>query len=150
MKKNTNMCKSSTPSAWHDIVQPALIAYKLNNKVNKLLDYYEGNGNEIRRNQVYSKALHLQKKSNKLLGISQQCLSSRRKTGGKGRVLVFSPALLRYYTMDFRKYLENRLMMKELQLMRAEDNNSPEEIISALFYVVKELRFIYKQLFWEK
>ena len=66
-----------------------------------------------------------------------------------GRVLVFSPALLRYYTMDFRKYLENRLMMKELQLMRAEDNRSPEEIISALFYVVKELRFIYKQLFWE-
>ena len=66
-----NMCKSSTPSAWHDIVQPALIAYKLNNKVNKLLDYYEGNGNEIRRNQAYSKAFHLQKKSNKLLGISQ-------------------------------------------------------------------------------
>ena len=51
--------------------------------------------------------------------------------------------------MDFKKYLENRLMMKELQLMRAEDNRSPEEIISALFYVVKELRFIYKQLFWE-
>ena len=67
-----------------------------------------------------------------------------------GRVLVFSPALLRYYPMDFKKYLENRLMMKELQLMRAEDNNSPEEIISALFYVVKELRYIYKQLFWEK
>ena len=52
--------------------------------------------------------------------------------------------------MDFKKYLENRLMMKELQLMRAEDNDSPEEVISALFYVVKELRFIYKQLFWEK
>ena len=67
-----------------------------------------------------------------------------------GRVLVFSPILLRYYTMDFRKYLENRLMMKELQLMRAEDNGSPQSIISALFYVVKELRFIYKQLFWEK
>ena len=72
------------------------------------------------------------------------------ETGGKGRVLVFSPILLRYYTMDFRKYLENRLMMKELQLMRAEDNNSPQSIISALFYVVKELRYIYKQLFWEK
>ena len=73
--------------------------------------------------------------------------------GGKqeerGRVLVFSPILFRYYSMDFKKYLENRLMMKELQLMRAEDNRSPEEIISALFYVVKELRFIYKQLFWE-
>ena len=72
--------------------------------------------------------------------------------GGKrerGRVLVFSPILFRYYAMDFRKYLENRLMMKELQLMRAEDKGSPQSIISALFYVVKELRFIYKQLFWE-
>ena len=68
----------------------------------------------------------------------------------KGRILVFSPILFRYYPMDFRKYLENRLMMKELQLMRAEDNGSSEEIISALFYVVKELRFMYKQLFWEK
>ena len=71
MKKNMNMCKSSTPSAWNDVLRPALMAYNLNNKVNKLLDYYEGNGNEIRRNQAYSKALHLQKKSNKLLGISQ-------------------------------------------------------------------------------
>ena len=71
MRKNMNMCKSSTPAAWHDIIKPALISYKLNNKVNKLLDYYEGNGDEIRRNQAYSKALHLQKKSNKLLGISQ-------------------------------------------------------------------------------
>ena len=73
--------------------------------------------------------------------------------GGKrerGRVLVFSPKLYRYYSMDFRKYLENRLMTKELQLMRAEDNESPQEVISALFYVVKELRFMYKQLFWEK
>ena len=51
--------------------------------------------------------------------------------------------------MDFRKYLDNRLMMKELQLMRAEDNESNKAIIDALFYVVKELRFIYKQLFWE-
>ena len=41
-------------------------------------------------------------------------------------------------------------MMKELQLMRAEDNGAHESAISALFYVVKELRFIYKQLFWEK
>jgi len=65
------MCKSSTPSAWNDVLKPALMAYKLNNKVDKLLDYYEGNGDETRRNQAYSKALHLQKKSNKLLGISQ-------------------------------------------------------------------------------
>ena len=66
MKKNMNMCKSSTPSAWNDVLKPALMAYNLNNKVDKLLDYYEGNGNEIRRNQAYSKALYLQKKSNKL------------------------------------------------------------------------------------
>ena len=71
MPRNLIMCKSSTPSAWSSVLKPALIAYKLNNKVNKLLDYYEGNGDEIRRNQAYSKALRLQKKSNKLLGISQ-------------------------------------------------------------------------------
>ena len=50
--------------------------------------------------------------------------------------------------MDFKKYLETRLMMKELQLMRAEDRNSHEAVITKLFTVVKELRFIYKQLFW--
>jgi len=65
------MCKSSTPGIWNLILKPAISAYNLNNKVDKLLDYYDGNGNEIRRNQAYSKALNLQKKSNKLLGISQ-------------------------------------------------------------------------------
>lgn len=40
--------------------------------------------------------------------------------------------------------------MKELQLMRAEDRGSPQSVITALFFIVKELRFIYKQLFWEK
>ena len=65
------MCKSSTPTVWHIVLKPVLTAYNINNKVNKLLDYYEGNGDEIRRNQAYSKALLLQKKSNKLLGISQ-------------------------------------------------------------------------------
>ena len=38
--------------------------------------------------------------------------------------------------------------MKELQLMRAEDNNAPRNVISRLFSVVKELRYIYKKLFW--
>ena len=51
--------------------------------------------------------------------------------------------------MDFKEYLEKRLMMKELQLMRAEDNNSHEAVITRLFTVVKELRFMYKQLFWK-
>jgi|TARA_Y100000593_G_scaffold57210_1_gene106503 hypothetical protein len=49
--------------------------------------------------------------------------------------------------MNFRKYLEQRLMMKELQLMRAEDKDSHPAVIARLFAVVKELRFIYKQLF---
>ena len=50
--------------------------------------------------------------------------------------------------MDFKKFIENRLMMKELQLMRAEDNGASSRVISRLFYVVKELRYIYKKLFW--
>ena len=52
--------------------------------------------------------------------------------------------------MDFKEYLENRLMMKELQLMKAEDKGAHEEVIKRLFAVVKELRFIYKQLFWKE
>ena len=50
--------------------------------------------------------------------------------------------------MDFKEYLKSRLMMKELQLMRAEENKSSDEVIRTLFIVVKELRFMYKQLFW--
>tara|TARA_R110000824_G_scaffold4623_8_gene22270 strand:- start:1584 stop:1751 length:168 start_codon:yes stop_codon:yes gene_type:complete len=52
--------------------------------------------------------------------------------------------------MDFKKYLENRLMMKELQLMKAEDKEAPSPIIERLFAVVKELRYIYKTLFWNE
>ena len=51
--------------------------------------------------------------------------------------------------MDFKKYIQDRLMMKELQLMRAEDNGASSRVISRLFYVVKELRYIYKKLFWK-
>ena len=51
--------------------------------------------------------------------------------------------------MDFKEYLEKRLMMKELQLMKAEDKGANEGVIIRLFSVVKELRFIYKQLFWK-
>ena len=39
-------------------------------------------------------------------------------------------------------------MMKEMQLMKVEDGVADEEVIKRLFAVVKELRFIYKQLFW--
>ena len=52
--------------------------------------------------------------------------------------------------MDFKRYLENRLMMKEMQLMRVENGAADEEVIKRLFAVVKELRFIYKQLFWRE
>ena len=51
--------------------------------------------------------------------------------------------------MDFKEYLKNRLMMKELQLMKAEDGNAPKIVIRTLFTVVKELRYIYKKLFWK-
>ena len=64
--------KSSTPMAWKLILKPVFKAHNLNNKVNKLMDYYEDYNNGDRtRNQAYSKALNLQKESNKLLGISQ-------------------------------------------------------------------------------
>ena len=142
--------KSSTPMTWKLILKPVIKAYHLNNKVNKLLDFYEYTNDKNLANKAYSKALVLQKKSNELLGInSQQCLSS--KLGGDlVERLAFPPILNRYLLMDFKKYLENRLMMKELQLMRAEDKEAPKEVISRLFMVVKELRYIYKQLFWKE
>ena len=52
--------------------------------------------------------------------------------------------------MDFKKYLEDRLMMKEMQLMKAEDKGAHKAVIDRLFAVVKELRFMYKQLFWRE
>ena len=63
--------KSSTPMAWKLILKPVFKAYILNNRVNKLLDYYEESNDDRKRNQAYSRALNLQKQSNKLLGISQ-------------------------------------------------------------------------------
>ena len=63
--------KSSTPMAWKLILKPVFKAYNLNNRVNELLDYYE-EGNDIRKcEQAYSRALNLQKQSNKLLGLSR-------------------------------------------------------------------------------
>ena len=63
--------KSSTPMAWKLVLKPVFKACNLNNRVNKLLDYYEVSNDHRKRNQAYSKALNLQKQSNKLLGISQ-------------------------------------------------------------------------------
>ena len=64
--------KSSTPMAWKLILKPVFKAYILNNRVNKLLDEYE-DGNDPRKcEQAYSRALNLQKHSNKLLGITSQ------------------------------------------------------------------------------
>ena len=62
---------SSTPMAWKLILKPVFKAYNLNNEVNKLLDYYEVSTNEKAREKAYSRALNLQKQSNKLLGISR-------------------------------------------------------------------------------
>jgi len=64
--------KSSTPMAWKLILEPALKAYNINNRVNKLLDYYEDGDDYRRCEQAYSRALNLQKQSNKLLGITSQ------------------------------------------------------------------------------
>ena len=63
--------KSSTPMAWKLILKPVFKAYILNDRVNKLLDYSEQTNDNRKCSQTYSKALELQKKSNKLLGISQ-------------------------------------------------------------------------------
>ena len=63
--------KSSTPMTWKLILEPVFKAYILNNKVNKLLDFHEVTGDRRLGNKAYSKALLLQKKSNKLLGIAQ-------------------------------------------------------------------------------
>ena len=41
-------------------------------------------------------------------------------------------------------------MMKELQLMKAENKNAHTAVIDRLFAGVKELRFIYKHLFWRE
>ena len=63
--------KSSTPMTWKLILEPVFKAYHLNNKVNKLLAFYENTDDVKMANIAYSKALVLQKKSNKLLGISR-------------------------------------------------------------------------------
>ena len=63
---------------------------------------------------------------------------------------ISPPYSLHIYHMDFKKYIEDRLVMKELQLMKAENNEAHKEVIDRLFAVVKELRFIYKHLFWRE
>mgnify|MGYP003153632149 FL=1 len=64
--------------------------------------------------------------------------------------LHYSPLSYTYLPMNFKEYLKSRLMMKEIQLMKAEDNRAPTQVINRLFAVVKELRFMYKQLFWKE
>ena len=64
--------KSSTPMALKLIIEPALRAYILNDRVNKLLDQYEDGNDDRKCEQAYSRALNLQKKSNKLLGVTSR------------------------------------------------------------------------------
>ena len=70
-RKMNMQYKSSTPMTWKLILEPVLKAYTLNNKVNKLLDFHEVTSDQRLGDKAYSKALLLQKKSNKLLGIAQ-------------------------------------------------------------------------------
>ena len=60
-----------------------------------------------------------------------------------------SPLLSTYLLMDFKEFMKDRLRMKELQLIRAEDRGAPGKVIRRLFAVVKELRYIYKKFFWK-
>ena len=70
-RKMNMQYKSSTPMAWKLVLKPAFKALTLNDRVDKLLDEYE-DGNDPREcEQAYSRALNLQKQSNKLLGISR-------------------------------------------------------------------------------
>jgi len=64
--------KSSTPMAWKLILKPVFKAYVLNNRVNELLDEYEDGDDPRKCEQAYSRALNLQKQSNKLLGLTSQ------------------------------------------------------------------------------
>ena len=76
-------------------------------------------------------------------------ITEKNKDDGGSFACISPPYSLHIYLMDFKKYIESRLMMKEMQLMKAENKNSHRAVIERLFAVVKELRFIYKQLFWK-
>ena len=76
-------------------------------------------------------------------------ITEKNKDDGGSFACISPPYSLHIYLVDFKEYIENRLMMKEMQLMRVENGAADEEVIKRLFAVVKELRFIYKQLFWK-
>ena len=48
---------------------------------------------------------------------------------------------------QMKQIISDRLMQKEVQLMRAEDNDIKQEVIRYLHAGVKELRYLYKLLF---
>ena len=48
---------------------------------------------------------------------------------------------------QLKQIISDRLMQKEVQLMRAEDNGIKQEVIRYLHAGVKELRYLYKLLF---
>lgn len=48
---------------------------------------------------------------------------------------------------QLKQIISDRLIQKEVQLMRAEENEIKQEVIRYLYAGVKELRYLYKLLF---
>ena len=53
-----------------------------------------------------------------------------------------------YYQMT-KDYLAKRLLRSETQLRSAEDHGCPEEVLRILHQLTKQLRRIYKDLFFD-
>ena len=58
------------------------------------------------------------------------------------------PNIKSYYQMS-KEYLSDKLLRSETQLRRAEDNGCPPQIITILHQLTKQLRRIYKDLFFD-
>ena len=57
------------------------------------------------------------------------------------------PNIRSYYDMT-KEYLSEKLLRSEIQLRRAEDNGCPPHVITILHQLTKQLRRIYKELFF--
>ena len=57
------------------------------------------------------------------------------------------PNIRSYYDMT-KEYLSEKLLRSEIQLRRAEDNGCPSNVIVILHQLTKQLRRIYKELFF--
>jgi len=52
-----------------------------------------------------------------------------------------------YNSEEIKQIIQDRLIQREVQLMRAEDNEIKQEVITMLHAGVKELRYLWKLLF---